>query len=98
MFLLCTTYSPPNSRVAVWDYFHVSIERTMEVNLNRVVLGDLNENLLNNNITSFKNIILFNNIDNVIKEPTRKQETVNVAGKPLRISWKIKSNLILFLF
>ena len=53
-FLLCTTYRPPNSRVAVWDDFNVSIERAMEVNLNSVVLGDLTENVLNNNNTNLK--------------------------------------------
>ena len=58
-FLLCTTYRPPKSRVAVWDDFIVRIERAMEVNLNSVVVGDLSENLLNNNNTIIIIIILF---------------------------------------
>ena len=86
MFVLCTTYRPPNARVAVWDYFNVRIERAMEVNLNNVVLGDVNENLLNNNITNLKNIILFNNIDNVIKEPTRLTATSTTLIDPILFS------------
>ena len=86
MFVLCTTYRPPNARVAVWDYFNVRIERAMEVNLNIVVLGDVNENLLNNNITNLKNIILFNNLDNVIKEPTRITATSTTLIDPILVS------------
>jgi len=59
VFLLCTTYRPPKSRVAVWDDSIVRIERAMEVNLNSVVVGDLSENLLNNNNTIIIIIILF---------------------------------------
>ena len=58
----------------------------MEVNLNSVVLGDLNENLLNNNNTNLKNIILFNNLDNVIKEPTRITATSTTLIDPILVS------------
>ena len=86
MCLLCTTYRPPNSRVAVWDDFNVSIERAMEVNVTTVVLGDLNENLLSNNNTNLKNIILFNNLDNVIKELTRSTATSTTLIDPILVS------------
>ena len=58
----------------------------MEVNLNIVVLGDLNENLFDNNYTSLKNIILFNNLDNVIKEPTRIRATSTTLIYPKLVS------------
>ena len=58
----------------------------MEVNLTIVVLGDLNENLLNNNNTNLKNIILFNNLDNVIKEPTRITATSTTLIDPILVS------------
>ena len=58
----------------------------MEVNLNSVVLGDLNENLLNNNKTNLKNIILCNNIDNVIKELTRSTATSTTLIDPILVS------------
>jgi len=58
----------------------------MEVNLNSVVLGDLNENLLHNNNTNLKNIIIFNNLDIVIKEPTRITATSTTLVDPILVS------------
>ena len=52
-FLLCAMYRPPNARVSLWDDFNISIERAFDVNPNIIIMGDLNENLLNiNNIKS----------------------------------------------
>ena len=70
-FLLCAAYRPPNSPTHIWDDLNISIERALETNENVILLGDLNDNLLNENFSKLKNIILINNLTNVITEPTR---------------------------
>ena len=50
----------------LWDNKNINIERAIDKNPNIVLLGDLNENLLN-----LKHVILINNLENIIKELTR---------------------------
>ena len=55
----------------LWDNKNINIERAIDKNPNIVLLGDLNENLLNDNLSNLKHVILINNLEKVIKEPTR---------------------------
>lgn len=69
--LICVAYRPPNSPVCFWDDLNLSIERALDINPKIIVLGDLNENLLNDNLVHLRNLIFINDLENVINEPTR---------------------------
>ena len=43
----------------------------MEVSENIIILGDLNEDLLNINYRKLRDILLSNSLQNIISEPTR---------------------------
>ena len=62
-FRLCSTYRPLDSSVSSWDDLNVSIERASDSSPNIILLGDLNENLLNENLVHLKNIIISNNVE-----------------------------------
>ncbi|MCG8048709.1 MAG: hypothetical protein N0E48_24380, partial [Candidatus Thiodiazotropha endolucinida] len=47
--ILCNIYRPPNTQVQLWDEFYVSIENALDSCSNLIIVGDLNENLLNVN-------------------------------------------------
>lgn len=84
--LLCTAYRPPDSRVSFWEEFNVNIENALDVNPNIIIVGDLNENLFNNNLVNLKNILLINNLRNVINEPTRVTPTSSTLIDPIILS------------
>ena len=44
----------------------------MEISENIIILGDLNEDLLNANIRNIRDILLTNSLQNIIAEPTRE--------------------------
>jgi len=93
VFLLCVIYRPPNARVSLWNDFNISIERAFAVNPNIIIMGDLNENLLNNNTIYLRNILFLNNLENIIVEPTRITPTSSTLIDPV-----IVSNNIVFFF
>ena len=85
-FLICSTYRPPNSRVSHWDDLNVNIERALDIYPNIILLGDFNENLLNENLTHLKNIMLVNNLRNIITTPTRITAHSSTLLDPIIIS------------
>ena len=85
-FLLCSTYRPPNSPVSIWDDLNVSIERALDISPNVILLGDLNENLLNENLAHLKNIMLINDLRNIIDTPTRITEHSSTLIDPIIVS------------
>lgn len=46
-FFICTVYRSPNSAVEFWDRFNVCLENAIDRNNNIVILGDINEDQLN---------------------------------------------------
>ena len=70
-YLLGTFYSPkPQDRV-FFESLDRNIEKAMEHSQNIVILGDLNEDLLNENYKNLRDIMMINSFQNVITEPTR---------------------------
>ena len=70
-FLLGTFYSPkPQDRV-FFESLDRNIEKAMEYSQNIVILGDLNEDLLNENYKNLRDIMMINSFQNIITEPTR---------------------------
>ena len=48
-----------------------NIEIALESSANIILVGDLNEDLLNNNVNNLKDVMLMNSLHNVIPLPTR---------------------------
>lgn len=70
-FLLGTFYSPRTSDATFFEGFNRNIEKAMDLCRNIVILGDLNEDLLNPNFNNLEDILMLNSLKNVISEPTR---------------------------
>ena len=51
---------------------NLNIEKAFEISKNLILVGDLNEDLLNPNYHNLKDLILVNSMKNVITEPTRQ--------------------------
>ena len=50
-----------------------NIEKAYDFTKNVIIVGDLNEDLLNPNFHNLKDLLLLNSLENVIIEPTRQQ-------------------------
>ena len=55
-----------------FDRLNLNIEKAYEFSKNIILVGDLNEDMLNPNYHNLKDLILINNMKNVINEPTRQ--------------------------
>ena len=75
-------YSPKTADVDFFNSFNRNIENALEITDNIVLLGDLNEDLLNPNFHNLKNIMLINSLKNIVKEPTR----INALLDPILIN------------
>ena len=78
----------------MWDVFNISIERAFDVNPNIIIMGDLNENLLNINNINLRNILLLNNLENIIVEPTRITPTSSTLIDPVIVYNNIVSGCL----
>ena len=70
-FLLGTFYSPKPQDQLFFDAFNRNIEKAMELSQNLVIVGDLNEDLLNDNFRNLRDTLLVNSLRNIISVPTR---------------------------
>jgi hypothetical protein len=75
-------YSTKTADVDFFNSFNRNIENALEITDNIVLLGDLNEDLLNPNFHNLKNIMLINSLKNIVKEPTR----INALLDPILIN------------
>ena len=66
-------YSPSTADAQFFNSFNLNIEKALEHSKNLIVVGDLNEDLLNPNFHNLKDVLLINSMTNVITEPTRQQ-------------------------
>ena len=71
-YLIGTFYSPKTSDPDFFSNFNKNIEKALEISQNLVILGDLNEDLLNPNLKKLKDILILNSLKNIISEPTRR--------------------------
>ena len=58
------------------------IEKALEISTNVIVLGDLNEDLLNPNVHGLKDVMILNSLVNVVSDPTR----INALLDPIIIN------------
>ena len=49
-----------------------NIEKALDTTNNIIILGDLNEDLFNQNVHNLKDVLLINSLHNIIAEPTRQ--------------------------
>ena len=64
-------YSPRTSDANFLNGRNRNIEKAFEISTNVIVLGDLNEDLLNPYVHCLKDVMLLNSLVNVISDPTR---------------------------
>ena len=70
-YLLGTFYSPKPKDQDFFEALDRNIEKAMEVSENIIILGDLNEELLDINYRNLRDILLLNSFQNIVSEPTR---------------------------
>ena len=73
IFLIGVFYSPRTADVMFFNNLNLNLEKAFEMSNNIIILGDMNENLLNPNFNNLRNILIINSLQNVISSPTRQQ-------------------------
>jgi len=73
VFLIGVFYSPRTADATFFYNLNLNIEKALEHSNNIIILGDLNENLLNPNFNNLRDILIVNSLQNVITTPTRQQ-------------------------
>lgn len=89
-FLLCNVYRSPGTPVVFWEHFNISIERALDSNPNIIIVGDLNQDLLNPNEHHLTNIMTINNLTNVINKPTRVTATSSTLIDPILVTDSVR--------
>ena len=80
--LLGVFYSPRTSDANFLYGLNRNIEKALEISTNVIVLGDLNEDLLNPNVHGLKDVMILNSLVNVVSDPTR----INALLDPIIIN------------
>ena len=70
-FLLEVSYSPKTSDRTFFDKLNDNIEHAQQMSTNITIVGDLNEDYLNDRNHLLKDVLLLNSLTNVISVPTR---------------------------
>ena len=70
-YLVCNVYRPPNTPVSFRPRLNVIIEKALDISKLIIIVGDLNEDQLNNRNHQLKDLLNINNLYNIIHEPTR---------------------------
>ena len=89
--ILCNVYRAPNTNVSFWDTFNISIEKALDICKDVIIVGDLNEDLLNPNCKHLRHLMLLNNLSNVITVPTRVTHLTATLLDPILISDSLNS-------
>ena len=63
--------SPDTSDANFLNGLERNIEKALEISTNVIVLGDLNEDLLNSNVHGLKDVMLLNSLINAVSGPSR---------------------------
>ena len=71
LYLFGIFYSPKTSDKFFFERLNQNLEKVHEMSKAVIIMGDLNEDLLNVNNHNLKNVLLVNSLKNIIIEPTR---------------------------
>ena len=72
IYLIGLFYSPRTADTRFFDSLNKNIEKALDTTNNIIILGDLNEDLFNQNMHNLKDVLLINSLHNIIAEPTRQ--------------------------
>ena len=72
IYLIGLFYSPRTADAIFFDSLNKNIEKALDITNNIIILGDMNEYLLNPNMHNLKDVLLLNSLHNIISEPTRQ--------------------------
>ena len=79
-YMLGHFYRPPNPTSDFWEKFDSTIEKAAEENIDLIILGDFNQDILKINSNSpFLRILSKYNLQNIINEPTRVTNTTSTC-------------------
>ena len=70
-YLFGIFYSPKTSDKSFFERLNQNLETALDITKDVVIMGDLNEDMLNPNNHNLKNVLLMNSLNNIIAEPTR---------------------------
>jgi exonuclease III len=93
-YLVGTFYSPKTSDSDFFNNFNRNIDKALDLTRNVVILGDLNEDLLNLNNHKLKDVLLTNSLVNTIEEPTRGNALLDPIIIPSDMSFANTGTLI----
>ena len=65
-------YSPQTADAIFFDSLNKNIEKALDITNDKIILGDINEDLLNPDMHNLKDVLLLNSLHNIISEPTRQ--------------------------
>ena len=71
IYLIGMFYSPKTSDPVFFNSFNLNIEKAMEITRNIIIVGNLNEDLLNVSFHNLQDILIINSLQTVVAEPTR---------------------------
>lgn len=71
-YLLGLFYSPKSYDSVFFNKLNLNIEKALDTSKNIILVGDMNEDLLNSNFRNLKDILILNSLQNTIIEPTRQ--------------------------
>ena len=63
-------YSPQTADAICFDSLNKNIEKALDITNNIIILGAMNEDLLNPNMHNLKDVLLLNSLHNIISEQT----------------------------
>ena len=89
---ICVTYRPPNSPAKYWDAIDCTLEAALDITPHVVLVGDLNQDLLNPHFHNLHDILTRKHMVNVINEPTRVTLTTSTLLDPIIISPECEYN------
>ena len=70
IYLIGLLYSQRTADAIFFDSLSKNIEKNLDITNNIIILGDMNEDLLNRNMHNLKDVLLLNSLHNIITEPT----------------------------
>lgn len=81
-----TVYRSQIEPISFWNNLNISIEKALGITKYVVIVGDLNENLLNTNLNNLRDIIMINNLTNLISCPTRVTHNSSTLLDPILVT------------
>ncbi len=82
-YFLCTLYRQPSSSVDFWEALNRNLETAIDSTNKIIMVGDVNEDQLNERNHKLKDILILNSLKNIITSPTRITDTSSTLIDPI---------------